>query len=113
MNYAPADTLVAPARERGLKLSGVLLVRLRLCVAPARERGLKCPQAKSVSVERKSRSREGAWIEIPPALPMSLLKSVAPARERGLKSHATPPPCPPVAVAPARERGLKLPVILR
>ena len=95
-----------------MKLSGVLLVRLRLCVAPARERGLKCPQAKSVSVERKSRSREGAWIEIYSNRSLfrsSLRRSregawieidfasrrsyeaeVAPARERGLKFKSVP-----------------------
>ena len=35
-------------------------------VAPVRERGLKCCRAGRGFVPWSSRSREGAWIEIPP-----------------------------------------------
>ena len=34
---------------------------------------------------KRSRSREGAWIEIPIILAMFLIAYVAPVRERGLK----------------------------
>ena len=54
-------------------------------VAPARERGLKCAIAKQDTQMNKSRSREGAWIEIAPGTATPLRRSVAPARERGLK----------------------------
>ena len=81
-----------------------------------------------MSVERKSRSREGAWIEITGDFALSILLPVAPARERGLKSRGnlrgTGICCRsregawieiriPIIefdnqhVAPARERGLK------
>ena len=55
----------------------------------------------------KSRSREGAWIEIRPQRERCCCYIVAPARERGLKlvkgqKNAVQ------WVAPARERGLKL-----
>ena len=53
-------------------------------VAPARERGLKFYDAQQLG-GCQSRSREGAWIEIP-ALPQQRpMLRVAPARERGLK----------------------------
>ena len=55
---------VAPARERGLKLLMVLLPSARPIVAPARERGLKCPMLMYIDCKQKSRSREGAWIEM-------------------------------------------------
>ena len=58
-----AQVLVAPARERGLKLQRHKVTSLLMDVAPARERGLKL-------------------------LIMILVKAllpVAPARERGLK----------------------------
>ena len=55
---------VAPARERGLKFLWKGLYYEVSEVAPARERGLKsCPRRGDV-LNGKSRSREGAWIEI-------------------------------------------------
>ena len=62
MNINPVTQTVAPARERGLKLSMVLPPCLQI-----------------------SRSREGAWIEIGDKIAESLKDIVAPARERGLK----------------------------
>ena len=35
--------LVAPARERGLKFTILVILLFLVSVAPARERGLKCP----------------------------------------------------------------------
>ena len=53
-------------------------------VAPARERGLKSENYfKTIYIE--GRSREGAWIEIMPAIVLGVSFAVAPARERGLK----------------------------
>ena len=77
-----------------------------LTVAPARERGLKC-HAAAAAQEEKSRSREGAWIEIRNKDYKNLGLSVAPARERGLKSEFVGSSLKPGIVAPARERGLK------
>ena len=46
---------------------------------------MKCYHVGSMSVSRKSRSREGAWIEIETPLEGKIELIVAPARERGLK----------------------------
>ena len=61
-----------------MKMSGII-------VAPARERGLKLCVAYSVLLKRRCRSRKGAWIEIPSERAMVRQEIVAPARERGLK----------------------------
>ena len=97
---------VAPARERGLKLSDSKNIARRRSVAPARERGLKC-LTHNLHYTQSSRSREGAWIEMVTLAICGRLLLVAPARERGLKllqqlRHDTA-----TTVAPARERGLK------
>ena len=56
----------------------------------------------------KSRSREGAWIEILSLHHLPRPNDVAPARERGLKcSLQLHQPNFELTVAPARERGLK------
>ena len=55
-----------------------------------------------------SRSRKGAWIEIPTSCRSVSRQEVAPARERGLKSFDDNTPIHELKVAPARERGLKL-----
>ena len=54
-------------------------------VAPARERGLKYDDETMLYHYPEGRSREGAWIEIRLAYPQPYLQIVAPARERGLK----------------------------
>ena len=57
-----------------------------LNVAPARERGLKYASEIAQTHLTDSRSRKGAWIEIPEDLKFALSTDiVAPARERGLK----------------------------
>ena len=76
--------LVAPARERGLKSCGQCLGCRLDKVAPARERGLKLTFLAKITTIR-SRSREGAWIEISLLVSMIEDLAVAPARERGLK----------------------------
>ena len=53
-------------------------------VAPVRERGLKYQLYKLMS-QSKSRSREGAWIEILRDMTKAQIEQVAPVRERGLK----------------------------
>ena len=53
-------------------------------VAPVRERGLKSTD-EHYSVGIPSRSREGAWIEIPYNRQAQKHQHVAPVRERGLK----------------------------
>ena len=75
---------VAPARERGLKSRSWQEVNVYHLVAPARERGLKLMKVKQMTIKH-CRSREGAWIEICPSSSPSSASSVAPARERGLK----------------------------
>ena len=76
-------------------------------VAPARERGLKLTKRLDKANQLCRRSRKGAWIE------MSLIggalsnSAVAPARERGLKCQAFMLQRYYEIVAPARERGLK------
>ena len=75
-------------------------------VAPARERGLKYIYAHEHKIQ-KSRSREGAWIEIYHSYATSIKYAVAPVRERGLKSIIPVMPGRSRAVAPTRERGLK------
>ena len=59
---------VAPARERGLKFAKSSHKDRATCVAPARERGLKWSFAKAKN-RKTSRSREGAWIEMPSSPP--------------------------------------------
>ena len=54
---------VAPARERGLKLRMLPILKTLHCVAPARERGLKLQEGRK-NQGIPGRSREGAWIEI-------------------------------------------------
>mgnify|MGYP001389295023 CR=1 FL=1 len=54
-------------------------------VAPARERGLKYCMTTS-RIRKRSRSREGAWIEMISIGHHLRILEVAPARERGLKS---------------------------
>ena len=77
---------VAPARERGLKFRWSFSGYSGQYVAPARERGLKSAH-QDEQTQANSRSREGAWIEIPDArLQRPEYLGVAPARERGLKS---------------------------
>ena len=51
-------------RERGLKLMKTSVDFLLGSVAPVRERGLKLVQLGNKAIETRSRSREGAWIEI-------------------------------------------------
>ena len=75
---------VAPVRERGLKLQGLLIVKPAL-----------------------RRSRKGAWIEIARTLEGKSANSVAPVRERGLKSRGAGSYQLVTPVAPVRERGLK------
>ena len=58
--------IVAPARERGLKLRTFLSLALSLLVAPARERGLKFRRWSGFGLMAISRSRKGAWIEMSP-----------------------------------------------
>ena len=55
---------VAPVRERGLKYYPSAQPGKEAGVAPVRERGLKSPVVTVVKMTGKSRSREGAWIEI-------------------------------------------------
>ena len=55
--------IVAPARERGLKLLQLRALLPARRVAPARERGLKSCRCGS-NVQDCCRSRKGAWIEI-------------------------------------------------
>ena len=57
------EASVAPVRERGLKLLASYNSASLLLVAPVRERGLKC-SGKQERCYLRSRSREGAWIEI-------------------------------------------------
>ena len=99
-------------------------------VAPARERGLKFDQWEKKTQWLIGRSREGAWIEINSAVYSLLIAqrrsregawieiwchseqlhqegNVAPARERGLKCNVPWQLLRWSFVAPARERGLK------
>ena len=59
----PTGRLVAPARERGLKFFKFPKKVKKYYVAPARERGLKLFGVMHLYLA-KSRSREGAWIEM-------------------------------------------------
>ena len=54
---------VAPVRERGLKFVRGCYEDVKRLVAPVRERGLKLTSAGN-QPKHRSRSREGAWIEI-------------------------------------------------
>ena len=56
--------MVAPVRERGLKLSLSQLRGESRLVAPVRERGLKFNILCLGLYLRSGRSRKGAWIEI-------------------------------------------------
>ena len=58
-------------------------------VAPVRERGLKSVLM-LLATSLKSRSREGAWIEIRDNLRRLDILIVAPVRERGLKWRRRP-----------------------
>ena len=75
-------------------------------VAPARERGLKL-MSPIVAITNNRRSREGAWIEIINDGVRINSIQVAPARERGLKCKTLTKTITTAIVAPARERGLK------
>ena len=98
---------VAPARERGLKLRMLPILKTLHCVAPARERGLKLQEGRK-NQGIPGRSREGAWIEISGADELAnFRRGVAPARERGLKWYLYLDYSYIITVAPARERGLK------
>ena len=100
--------MVAPVRERGLKLSCRIADSAMSSVAPVRERGLKCCLDHHKESQEHGRPREGAWIEMPgrytkrcswgwrrsrkgawieisTALVPRKMQPVAPARERGLK----------------------------
>ena len=57
-----------------------------LIVAPVRERGLKLNPNNDLTNAPQRRSRKGAWIEIGIDNATCIIKSVAPVRERGLKS---------------------------
>ena len=57
----------------------------------------------------KSRSREGAWIEITYGYHRACYEIVAPVRERGLKFRNLSAARLSLVVAPVRERGLKYP----
>ena len=59
---------VAPVRERGLKYEAIAEILRTYEVAPVRERGLKSLKSKPLS-SVKSRSREGAWIEMSDVYP--------------------------------------------
>ena len=76
-------------------------------VAPVRERGLKLIKYAVITIT-KSRSREGAWIEIGCSSAWSSSLLVAPVRERGLKCFRLRQKSAIQLVAPVRERGLKL-----
>ena len=56
----------------------------------------------------RSRSREGAWIEIFNTACSPKNANVAPVRERGLKLNLNYQNRVQIVVAPVRERGLKL-----
>ena len=56
-------------------------------VAPVRERGLKLQEGRKNQGIPEGRSREGAWIEILSLYSILLSLIVAPVRERGLKLH--------------------------
>ena len=56
--------LVAPVRERGLKLNHYEKNLKCREVAPVRERGLKSNMRWTSGAMDASRSREGAWIEM-------------------------------------------------
>ena len=56
-----------------------------LDVAPARERGLKLTRVDVLLRLSYGRSREGAWIEMLHFFTVKFSPVVAPARERGLK----------------------------
>ena len=63
-NELPIDaSVVAPARERGLKYYRLSCKRETALVAPARERGLKFGGVGDAK-DAGRRSRKGAWIEI-------------------------------------------------
>ena len=78
-NVGISKTLVAPARERGLKYV-VIHSGLKL-----QERGLKLILYLFAIYPENRRSREGAWIEIKREIGHQMRVMVAPVRERGLK----------------------------
>ena len=65
--------MVAPVRERGLKLSCRIADSAMSSVAPVRERGLKCCLDHHKESQEHGRPREGAWIEIPNTVGLSVL----------------------------------------
>ena len=77
--------VVAPARERGLKLLVRKKFKKKCRVAPVRERGLKLLVLCHGHKKDLRRSREGAWIEMVTVTESQVKTIVAPARERGLK----------------------------
>ena len=99
--------LVAPARERGLKLvndiESAVTNECRSREGAWIEIALFCLYI----LYQTCRSREGAWIEMAAGAVAGGISSVAPARERGLKFRLLVLLVAPLAVAPARERGLK------
>ena len=76
--------LVAPARERGLKLLRLPIVKHRL--RRSREGAwIEMLYDMKYAICLSGRSREGAWIEMCTQRIAQSLALVAPARERGLK----------------------------
>ena len=99
---------VSRSREGAwIEISSENAYRKDSMVAPARERGLKSKMQTTRGCST-GRSREGAWIEIQAVQNAGNAQTyVAPARERGLKCRRRYSNQYLPLVAPARERGLK------
>ena len=82
--------MVAPVRERGLKLCMIYSV-LSLSCRSREGAWIEILSRRSPQFYTIGRSREGAWIEMVASSPNVKLISVAPVRERGLKyaNHVT------------------------